>query len=253
MRWSRVLPAIAFAAIAVAACGSLGWWQWQRASELGETVAPEPVVPLADVITPGVSPGASIGRQVTVSGQWAADDAAVVWGREVDGEPAVFLVRPLTVDADQTGTGKPATLAVLVGWSAATDVPEPDDTAGEVEVTGYLRAGEAAASTANVPEIAISGAFSAGAVSTAEFAQRWPSPLYPAVLVSYEGSASWQVLPPREPESQMDFRSVAYAFEWWLFGAFAVFIAGRWIRDNGRDKPPAAQGAAAETENAPHE
>lgn len=247
--WGRVVPAVAFMAVALVVCGGLGWWQWQRASEQATTVAPAPPVPIAEVLTPGVSAGPAIGRQVTVTGRWADADSALVWGREVDGEDAVFLVRSLTIDPDHTGTGQPATIAVLVGWRPASEPVGVDHTETPVTVTGYLRSGEASGAGAAVPNLAIDGIFSVPAISTAQFAQVWDGPLYPAVLVSYEGSRSWAVLPPREPETSMDFRSVAYAIEWWIFGAFAVFIAARWIRDNGRTPTVEDAGQSASEEN----
>jgi cytochrome oxidase assembly protein ShyY1 len=249
IRWPAVMAALAFMLAAVAVCGALGWWQWQRAQEQASTVDPEPVAPLSELVTPGEPAGASIGRQASVTGQWAADDAALVRGREVDGTAAVFLVRPLTVDGTQTGTGDPATLAVLVGWRDADDPTGSDSQEGEVTLTGYLRAGEASA-PGDDSEVTPPGTFATSTMAVSEFAQVWDSPLYSAVFVSYEASPSWMVLPPREPESELDFRSVAYAIEWWIFGAFFVFIAGRWIRDNGRES---SLDGPRDKETAPHE
>lgn len=238
VRWPAVAGAVAFMLAAVAVCGALGWWQWQRAQEQATTVTTEPAVPLTDVLTPGASPGTAVGRQVTVTGRWAEAEAAVVYGRAVDGTPAAFLVRPLTVDADQTGTGEPATVAVLVGWRPDDALVGPDDQDGRVTVSGYLRAGEASRAGADLPESTPAGTFATSTMALSAFAQVWEPPLYSALMVSYEGSDLWQVLPPREAETQLDFRSVAYAIEWWIFGAFFVFIAGRWIRDNGRIPAP---------------
>ena len=66
--------------------------------------------------------------------------------------------------------------------------------------------------------------------------------MYSAVLVADAAAAGWQPLPPPPAETSVDFRSAAYAIEWWLFGGFAVFIAVRWIRDNGREPTGAALG-----------
>lgn len=238
VRWPALAGAVAFMVAAVAVCGALGWWQWQRAQDQATTVTPEPAVPLSEVLTPGASPGAAVGRQVTVTGRWAEADAALVYGREVDGTPAAFLVRPLTVDADQTGTGQPATLAVLVGWRPDDAVVAPDADGGHVTVSGYLRAGEASRAGADVPATTPAGTFATSTMALSAFAQVWDPPLYSALVASYDGSDSWQVLPPREAERELDFRSVAYAIEWWIFGAFFVFIAARWIRDNGRNPAP---------------
>jgi len=229
------VPVVAALAVAAAACGALGWWQWERAHEQAVTVDAAPAVPLAGLLEPGMSPGLAIGRQVSVTGRWADEDAAVVWGRDVDGEPAVFLLRPLRVSAEHTGTGSEATLTVLVGWSADDgNVPEVPAGEGDVEVAGFLRAGESASTRMTLPPPGVQRAFSTESIAPSELAQVWAGPLYAAVLVSDRTVGGWEALPPPEADSQLDFRSVAYAIEWWIFGAFFVFIGVRWIRDNGR-------------------
>ena len=54
------------------------------------------------------------------------------------------------------------------------------------------------------------------------------------MFADYEGTKNWEPLPPLPPEQHVNLRSILYALEWWVFGGFAVFIAVRWIRDNGR-------------------
>lgn len=237
----RSVALVAATAVVVAVCGALGWWQWTRASEQATTVVPEPSVPLAEVLEPATAAGGAIGRQVSVTGTWADVDAVLVPGREVDGEPAVLLVRALIVDADETGTGEPATLPVLVGWRPAGDPVGPDGGESAVTIDGYLRAPEEAVLTGDLPTEEIPGTEWAASISPSVLAQTWPGPLYSAVLASYDGSANWEALPPPPPERHINFRSGAYAFEWWAFGAFAVFIAVRWIRDNGRTADPEEQ------------
>ncbi|SEJ17797.1 SURF1 family cytochrome oxidase biogenesis protein [Demequina mangrovi] len=236
--WGRVIAAVLVAALAVGVCGGLGWWQWSRASTTGRTVQPDPAVALAEVLSPAQSAGEAIGRQVTVTGTWADVDAAVVTGREVDGTAAEMLVRALTVPAEQTGTGEEATLAVVVGWRADGEPAGPDDAAGtEVALEGYLRAPEASTASSAPESAPADGTFWASAMATSELAQVWPAPMYSALLVSYDGTETWTALEPLPPTTELNFRSAAYALEWWLFGAFALFITMRWIRDNGRARP----------------
>ncbi|WP_062293789.1 SURF1 family protein [Demequina phytophila] len=242
--WGRVISAVLIALLAVGVCGALGWWQWTRASTTGRTVQPEPAVPLAEVLLPAESAGLAYGRQVTVTGTWADEDAAVVTGREVDGAAAEMLVRPLTVPADQTGTGEDATLAVVVGWRPEGDVAGVDDAPGtQATIEGYLRAPEASAASSTPTTDPAEGTFWSSAMATSELAQTWPAPLYSALLVSYDGTETWTALEPLPPTTELNFRSAAYALEWWLFGAFALFITVRWIRDNGRVPPTREDGA----------
>ncbi|WP_296665600.1 SURF1 family cytochrome oxidase biogenesis protein [Demequina sp.] len=237
--WGRVLAAVLIVAISVAACTALGWWQWARASSTGRVVQPDPPAPIADLLRPAEPAGIALGRQVTVTGTWAGVDAAVVTGREVDGTPAELLVRALTVPADATGTGEAATLAVVVGWRPEGEPAGPDPGPDKVSLDGYLRAPEAAAASSPPETAPAPGTFWASALATSELAQVWPAPLYGAVLVSYDGSETWTALEPLEPTTEINFRSAAYAVEWWLFGAFALFVGVRWIRDNGRVRPEA--------------
>lgn len=240
--WGRVVAGVLVAVIAVVACGALGWWQWSRAQTTGRVVEPEPAVAIADVLRPAESAGTALGRQVTVTGEWADEDAAVVTGREVDGVAAQMLVRALIVPADATGTGEAATLAVVVGWQPEGEVTgvDLDDPAmeGPVTLEGYLRTPEAAMAS-SPSQAPAEGTFWASALATSELAQVWPAPLYGALLVSYEGTESWAALEPLPATTEFNFRSAAYAIEWWLFGAFALFITVRWMRDNGRAIPVA--------------
>jgi cytochrome oxidase assembly protein ShyY1 len=223
---------------AVAVCAALGWWQWDRAHAKAITVAPEPSVPIAEVLAPASQAGEAIGRQVSVTGTWADLPAVLVSGRSVDGQDAVFLVRALTVDADATGTGKSATLAVIVGWRPADQPVGPDDGSAQVTVTGYLRAPEEATPASGGEGEPIPGTVWSDTISPSELAQTWPAPLYSAVLSSYQGSDSWEPLPPPPPEQELNLRSLLYALEWWVFGGFAVFLGVRWIRDNSRITEP---------------
>ena len=225
----------AFAVFAVAVCGALGWWQWTRAHSQAVAVAPDPVVPLGDVLAPATQGGAAIGRQVSVTGTWADEDALLVPGRVVDGEAAVLLVRALTVDAEATGTGEPATLAVIVGWRPENSPMGPDEGPAQAELTGYLRPPEEATTASVTDGEAIAGVVWSDTISPSELAQTWTGPLYSAILSSYEGSPAWEPLPPPPVEEHLNIRSLLYALEWWVFGGFAVFVAVRWIRDNGRE------------------
>jgi len=224
-----------FALLAVVVCGALGWWQWTRAQERAVTVAPQASVPIADVAAPATRAGTAIGRQVSVSGTWADEDAVLISGRSVDGNDAVLLVRALTVDADATGTGNPATLAVIVGWRPAASPMGPDDGPAHVTLSGYLRAPEEATPASGTAGEAIPGTVWSDTISPSELAQTWPSPLYSVVFADFAGTQSWEALPPPPPEQHLNIRSLLYALEWWVFGGFAVFIAVRWIRDNGRN------------------
>ncbi|MDN4480908.1 SURF1 family protein [Demequina muriae] len=234
VRWGHVIPATALASAAILVCGTLGWWQWGRASEQGEIRKSDPAAAIADVAAPATTPGSEQGREIWADGQYASSGVALIPDREIDGAPAVLVVRPFTVAADATGTGEEATLPVIVGWLAPEDVPGFDAGApADRRVTGHLRSGEGAAPAPDPEEHPPEGAFWADRLSPAVLAQEWDAPLYTTLLSADAAEPGLRPLPAPEVERSLDFRSLAYALEWWLFGAFFAFIAGRWIRDNG--------------------
>lgn len=234
VRWGGVTLALALAAIVIVVCGALGWWQWTRASEQGEVRQPLPPAAIADVAHPATTLGSELGRDVWVDGEFADADAALVQGRVVDGEPAVLVVRAFTVNADATGTGQAATLPVVVGWLSPQDVPTFDTTVPQVSrIDGHIRSGEGAEPVPDPDIVAPAGSFWADRLSPAVLAQYWDSPLYSGLLTAAEPESGLQALPEPEQERKLDFRSLAYAIEWWIFGAFFTYLALRWIRDNG--------------------
>lgn len=236
----RGAGAIALAVViglaAASVAGGLGWWQWQRAHAQAHVVSPAPPVRIAQATQPGGS-ATGMGQAVIVEGSWA--DQPVLWipNREVDGTPATMLVRAFTVAADATGTGESATLAVVAGWVPAgteheAGIPQVSNDE-RITIHGYVRGSEAPGND-KAPMDAPAGVQWQPALSTALFAQVWPSPVYSAIIVDDEPAAGWSALPLPPEETSLDVRSLTYAFEWWLFGAFAVFVSARWIRDNVR-------------------
>ena len=230
---SHVAIAVVIGLAAATVAGSLGWWQWERAHAQSHVVTAAPPVPIQEATQPGGS-ATGMGQSVVVEGEWAQQPVLWIPGREVDGVPATLLVRPFTVAADATGTGEVATLAVVAGWVPAGSetpgiVPRAGD-ASTVTIRGYVRGSEAPGSDP-WPTDAPEGVLWVPALSTALFAQVWPAPVYSAIVVDDEPAPGWSELPLPPAETSLDIRSLTYAFEWWLFGAFAVFVVVRWIRD----------------------
>lgn len=251
IKWGPVLGVSALAIAVVIVCGALGTWQWSSGTHAQSTVeAPDPV-PLADVLAPASPAEGGVGAAVDVTGEWADADAALVPGRTIEGQEAVLVVRPYTVAADATGTGEEATLAVVVGWESAEAVGAPVGAPGfDTEVSGYLRGSEGLSGIGQLPDTDVPGAFWAPTLSPAQFAQEWDSPLYSAVLIADVPEDGLNAMPEPAPETELNFRSIVYALEWWLFAAFFAFIAARWIRDNGRVQPAPSQDAEAATDPA---
>ena len=211
---------------ATALCAWLGLWQWDRAHVRAEVASAESAVALEELVAVGQSPNASIGRAAIASGQWR-EGRVLVPGRDIDGVAATFLVAEFRAD----GGDEPGTLAVVVGWAPSAELP-PLPSLTEASIEGWLRASEA---PATVDADAVPAESSS--VSSAALAQLWPTPTYSPVLVLTDGAGDWRPLPRPEPQSRLNFQSLTYAAEWWVFGIFALVVGVRWVRDNGRIEP----------------
>ncbi|MCL3859949.1 SURF1 family protein [Actinotalea sp. K2] len=237
----RMLVLLVLLLAAAAVCGRLGVWQLDRAQVRGEAAARAEVAavePLDDVLAPQTTfRGDLVGRQVTVSGQFEGT-TLLVPGRALDGETGYLLLDALRVApvTGTAGTGEAASgpvLAVVRGWvdeTAARDVPRPP--AGEVDLLGYLQAGEAAGERGLPPG-------QVEAVSPAQLVNRWGGPIYSGYLVLVEPlpgqSAEVALLPPPGGGGGgLDLQNLAYAVQWWIFGGFAVLLWLRMVRDEAR-------------------
>lgn len=216
--------------LAVAAAGGLGMWQLSAYQAHQDAAAQDLMdqapVPFTDVIGPDDPfPGADVGRPVTVSGTWLPDGAVVI-----DRDGALWLAEPLLVDTS-------AVYVVLGSASAdSADAAEVTDqvlTGDSPEITGWLQPPEGTGvydddPTDNVlPQLRI-----------ADLVQHVDVDLYSAFLISTEplaadAGALAGVHPDQLPQadSSAGLRNLMYAIEWWIFGAFAVFMWWMWVKE----------------------
>jgi len=233
---------------AAAVCARLGVWQLDRAELHGQqddrpAAAEQTPTPLAEVLPPQTSFTADlVGRLVTVTGTYEADGQLLVADRALDGRTGAIVLAPLRVVG---GAGDGAVLPVARGWvpgdaaAARADAPAPPD--GEVTVTGYLQASEAAG--ALDPD-----AGTAQGISSAQLVNVWGGPIWSGYLVLQDSSAGADDALPRLPAPEaggggLDLRNLGYALQWWIFGLFAVGLWIRLVRDEAAG-PVTAEDAA---------
>ncbi len=209
--------------LAVSATAALGIWQlhaWEagRAAEARDlsTVAP---LPLAEVMRgDDPFPGEHLGQPVSFSGEWLGADTIYVADRELDGERGYWVVTPVLV-------GNSA-MPVVRGWSAQPEATVPS---GSVQVNGWLQASEGAGVPDGdphdnvIPEMRI-----------ASIVEHVDADLYSGYVVDREpGDGLAAVTPDSIPKvsNVTHLRNLLYAFQWWIFGAFAVYMWVRWCRD----------------------
>ena len=253
----RMLGLLVVLLAAAAVCGMLGAWQLDRAEIRGSRaqaeheaaiVAADPV-PLGDELAPQTTfRGELVARKVTVTGTYEASGQVLVRQRVHDGTSGYLVLTPLRV-SDAGGTSGPdaagAVLPVVRGWVATpqdADVPP----VGPVDVVGYLQASEESGDGVEDGEVV--------AISSAELVGAWGGPIYTGYLVlvaSEPGQSGALALldPPTTPGSELNLQNLAYAAQWWIFGAFAVLLWLRMVRDEARgrpaDEPTAPQTTAA--------
>ncbi|WP_250445523.1 SURF1 family protein [Actinotalea sp. C106] len=236
---TRMLVLLVLLIGAAAVCVRLGVWQLDRAEIRGAGSAEElaaeqvaaPPIPLAELIDPGAGfRGELVGTKAEVTGRFE-DDELLVAGRSVDGRTGYLLLTPFRV----TGVGGSApVLPVVRGWVAEPEEAEqfPAPT-GDVQVVGYLQAGESRGET-DLPAGQID------AVAPAELVNRWSGPTYSGYLVLAETDPPTDAVPvllppPTVGGAGLDLQNLAYAVQWWIFGGFALVLWLRVVRDHARD------------------
>ncbi|MFC0625007.1 SURF1 family protein [Kribbella deserti] len=236
VRWLSLLAVVLVVAGVMI---QLGIWQYDvyesktaSATAQRATAAPVPLDSLF-AVDAGL-PAKAVGRRVSVRGTWGpAADQMFVSDRRNGDRDGFWVITPLMLSPTP---GDKASGAVLIvrGW-----VPTPTDPAaaapsGQVEVVGSVIASEAQDSS--------------GAAATSRILPSLRIPtmvdlvdyqLYDAFVVQASATppvaaGPAAVPPPAPPTDHAGLRNVAYAFQWWIFAAFAVFMWLRMLLDTHR-------------------
>ncbi|MEV7397987.1 SURF1 family protein [Aeromicrobium sp. NPDC092404] len=211
-----------FGVVAVAFCVFMGLWQlgaYDSRQEHEQADKREvPRVALSSVWGPDEPfTGKLNHRPVSAKGAFApASDQVWVTGKEQDGRTGAWLLAPFLVDGDDRA------LLVVRGWA-----PEPTDLpavpAGEVAIDAVLEQGEAGGTTYDPDRREI------GSVRIPALTNELPYDLYSGFAISTSTSAAGglDLVPPPQPGDvswTVGLRNLAYALQWWVFGAFALFM-----------------------------
>ena len=238
-RWSGLfLLALAIAAVmSVLGVWQLDVYQSKTAAATAKQVEAAPVELQSLFSIDEGLPAKAVGRRVTVAGTWGpAADQVFISDRQQGAQKGFWVVSPVMLTGADGGA-----VMVVRGWvpsvsSAAAAAPQ-----GPVRLTGAVTASEAEDSSDDAAKGRVLSSlriptivhlvdyrlYDAFVVQSSVGAGVVPSPA-PAV-----------VPPPQPPTDHAGLRNVAYAFQWWIFAAFTLWMWARMVLDAHRstDEP----------------
>ena len=232
--------------LALAAAIALGIWQYDvwgahRAAEARDLTR-APAVPLASVLGgDDVLTGEDLGRPVRLNGRWLPEGTLYVSDRRQDGRVGSWVMTPVLV-------GRSA-MPGIRGWSPTPRAAAPS---GEVALTGWLQASEGATGPDDDPSDDV-----IPQMRIPSIVEHVDADLYSAYVVERTGAGVatqglTQVTPGSIPKVSRttSLRNILYAFQWWVFGGFAVYVWVRWCRDvleasRAREPEPERVGSSA--------
>ena len=169
-------------------------------------------------------------RPFLATGHYDPAGQLLVPGRRLQGQPGLWVLTPFVLDRGG------ATLPVVRGFvtdAASATTPPP----GTVTITGGLAPGESPA-----PDPVPSGQI--GSVDLSQLVNTWPGELYNGFgfLESQSPATASALTPVPTPVGDVgvQWRNAAYAVQWWVFAAFALWMWGRMVRDETRRARAAA-------------
>lgn len=164
-------------------------------------------------------------RPVTATGRYAAEGQLLVPDRRLDGRTGLWVLTPFVVE--RTGAVLPVVRGFVTEPAAAGEPPE-----GRLTIAGGLAPGESPAGTP------VDEPGRIGSVDLSVLVNTWPGDLYNA-FVFLEGET-----PPTGPQLTkvptpvgdvgVRWRNAAYAVQWWIFAAFALWLWMRMVREEAR-------------------
>ena len=210
--------------VALGSAVALGLWQlhvWQAGREAATTDLTTAAPKALGSVMGGdeAFPGKYLGQPVRFAGTWMPQSTLFVKDRDLGGKRGYWVVTPVLV-------GQSA-MPVVRGWAAR---PQAAPVTGPATVTGWLQPSEGSGATDSNPDDDV-----IPEMRVASIVQHVDADLYSGFVVQKDGAAAGlrQVTPESIPEvsSTDHLRNLLYAFQWWIFGGFAIYVWVRWCRD----------------------
>jgi cytochrome oxidase assembly protein ShyY1 len=246
----RIAIAALVAIVGLSGTTALGFWQYSRAhrDDISQRVLAAAAVPVRDLVAPeSYVPEAVFGHAVEVAGTLRLDLALEACGHPQSGNAGCWFIAPVTpVD------GGPATVAVL-GWFPAEAYDGPvqglrERGAQAIDAGGRLQPAE----LIDKGRAILRPSDTVTSINVNELAMRWSMPLLDGYVVLDTQIAGSPVNAPLIlPPSGITWRNLIYAWQWWAFAAFVLFLLARYVIDVRSEAPTipridAAAGTARE-------
>ncbi len=227
--------------VAVVACALLGRWQlgvWHaHRVDDAAAITHEKAVPLDDVLGRDAAfPASGVGRPVIVTGTWDPARTVYVANRTSDGRKGYWAMTPVV-----TSTG--SAIPVVRGWTPAPG-RSPAPPRGHAALVGILQPSEDTGVTDSdthddvIPELSTTTLLSRAAYDLYSGYVVATDRIVPSGIDGSEPTPGTEGLQPVTAEhlpgadAATALRNLLYAFQWWIFGAFAIFMWWRWLQED---------------------
>jgi cytochrome oxidase assembly protein ShyY1 len=228
-RWVGLL---ALALVIAGVMTAMGIWQLgvykSKTAVATEHRAAAAAVPLQSLfsIDDGL-PSKAVGRQVTITGTWGPTaDQVYMSDRLQNGKNGFWVVSPLKLSATDA-------VMIVRGWVPSVSDPAAKAPSGPVSLTGTVVASEADDSS---DDAAKGRVLSSLRIPTIVHLVKYR--VYDAFVVQTSAAvmspAPEAVVPPPPPTDHAGLRNIAYAFQWWIFAGFTLWMWGRMVLDARR-------------------
>lgn len=222
---------------------ALGFWQYSRAhrDDISQQVLAANPVPVESLVPAGsYVPEAAFGHAAEVAGNLRLDLTLETCGHPAHGTPGCWLIAPVV-----PSNGDPASV-VVVGWVPVESFDAPVQSVRErgaqaIDARGRLQPAE----LIDKGKAILQPSETVTAINVNELAMRWDMPLLDGYVVldtQIVGApfTSALILPP----SGITWRNLIYAWQWWAFAAFVLFLLARYVIDVRHETPTLAPAVA---------
>jgi surfeit locus 1 family protein len=186
-------------------------------------------------------PAKAVGRRVTVSGTWGpASDQLFITDRRQGSQDGLWVVTPVMLtDPTSSGSSSPGAVMVVRGWVSSVSDPAARAPSGPVQLSGAVAASEAQDSSGDAANGRV-----LQSLRIPTIVHMVDYRIYDAFVVqaSIDSGTTPRPAPavvpaPAPPTDHAGLRNVAYAFQWWIFAAFTLWMWTRMVLDARRSDP----------------